>query len=76
MLALRRRVFASLIALAVFLLVIHLNFRPFTAYKFHSVINATNYAQDLFRNKPGSSGIALRYAIRKLIALVSCLRGL
>jgi len=68
MITLRRKVFASSIALAFFLLVIQFNFRPFTADSFRSFINASHYAEELFRNQPVSSMTTLRSAIRRLFA--------
>ena len=68
MITLRRKAFASSIALALFLLMIQFNFRPFTADSFRSFTNASHYAENLFRNQPVSSMTTLRSAIRRLFA--------
>ena len=68
MITLRRKAFASSIALAFFLLVTQFNFRPFTADSLRSIVNASHYAEELFRNQPDSFMATLRYVIRRLFA--------
>ncbi|KAF2467878.1 uncharacterized protein BDR25DRAFT_266319 [Lindgomyces ingoldianus] len=54
MIPLRRRAFALSIAIVFFLLMIHLNFRPFTAYRIHAIFNGTQHAEELFQNRTDS----------------------